>query len=57
VVTQAGEYQEFSAGFGEQKKQMKAQGMPPELLKGAGDIAAMVRIGHGVRMGLAVLPN
>lgn len=42
------------SGFGEQKAQLKAQGMSPDLLKGSGDIAAMVRIAHGVRLGMTV---
>lgn len=33
------------------KQQMKAAGMPPELLKGSGDIAACVRIAIGARDG------
>jgi hypothetical protein len=35
---------------------MKKQGLSPELLKGNGDIAAMVRIVHGLRSGLTVQP-
>lgn len=33
------------------KAAMKAHGMPVELLKGAGDVAAMVRTAHGIRSG------
>lgn len=47
-----GELRQFTSGFAEQKSQLKRQGMSPELLKGSGDIAAMVRIAHGVRQGL-----
>lgn len=49
-----GELLELRSGFGEQKQQLKQQGMHPDLLKGSGDIAGMVRIAHGVRMGLTV---
>lgn len=42
----------LTSGFSVQKKAFKAQGMPPELLTGSGDIAAMVRIAHAVRLGL-----
>ena len=44
----------YKSGFGVQKQQLKQQGMQPDLLMGSGDIAAMVRIAHGVRMGLTV---
>lgn len=50
-VDAAGELRQFQSGFGAQKTQLKQQGMSPELLKGSGDIAAMVRIAHGVRQG------
>ncbi len=40
------------SGFSEEKRLLKAQGMSPELLKGSGDIAAMVRIAHAVRLGM-----
>ena len=43
---------EFVSGFSEQKVQLKPQGLAPELLKGSGDIAAMVRIVHGLRAGM-----
>lgn len=33
---------------------MKVQGMAPNLLMGSGDIAAMVRIAHGLRAGLKI---
>ena len=46
-----------SGGFGELRKKLKAGGMSPELLAGSGDVAAMVRIAHGVRDGtLQVVP-
>lgn len=57
VVTAGGELLQFWSGFGAQKAQLKAQGMPPELLKGSGDIAAMVRIVHGIHLGLTVTPD
>jgi hypothetical protein len=49
-----GELIELVSGFGTQKKELKRQGMAPELLMGSGDIAAMVRIAHGVRLGLTI---
>ena len=55
MVTQNGELLCFRSGFGEQRSQLKAQGMSPELLKGAGDIAAMVRIAHGIRAGMKLV--
>ena len=43
----------FKSGeFGELKKKMKAAGMNPELLKGSGDVAAMIRILHALRAGI-----
>jgi hypothetical protein len=36
----------------EHKQALKADGMPVEYLKGAGELAACVRIIHGLRMGL-----
>lgn len=57
VATLDGELLEFHSGFSEQKAEMKEQGMPPHLLKGAGDIAAMIRIVHGIRMGMTVTPS
>lgn len=35
------------------KAAMKAAGMPPELLTGSGDVAACVRVVHGLRLGMA----
>lgn len=54
MVLPNGELLELNSGFGAQKQQLKRQGMQPDLLMGSGDIAAMVRIAHGVRMGLTV---
>ena len=54
MVLPNGELLELKSGFGAQKQQLKLQGMQPDLLMGSGDIAAMVRIAHGVRMGLTV---
>jgi len=54
AVTSDGELISLRSGFGEQKKLMKQQGMAAELLKGSGDVAAMVRIAHGVRLGMHV---
>lgn len=53
-VSNDGELHQFCSGFGELRKQLKAQGMSPELLMGAGDVAAMVRIAHGVRAGMTL---
>ena len=53
-VTEDGELLNYRSGFGQAKAQMKAQGMAPELLKGSGDVAGMVRLGHGLRAGLKV---
>ena len=53
-VTEEGELLQYRSGFGQAKAQMKAQGMAPELLKGSGDVAGMVRLGHGLRAGLKV---
>lgn len=44
----------FRSGFRTQKAELKAQGMPVELLKGSGDIAGMVRIAHGIRSRMKV---
>jgi hypothetical protein len=54
MVLPNGELLELNSGFGAQKQQLKRQGMQPDLLMGSGDIAAMVRIAHGVRMGMTV---
>jgi hypothetical protein len=54
VVTHHGELLLLQSGFSAAKAALKAQGMVPEMLKGSGDIAAMVRIAHGVRAGLKV---
>lgn len=35
------------------KAAMKAAGMPAELLTGSGDVAACVRVVHGLRLGMA----
>lgn len=36
---------------------MKAAGLPAHLLPGSGEIAAIVRIAHGLRAGLISLPK
>lgn len=54
AVTIEGEFVVLTSGFSVQKAELKAQGMAPELLMGSGDIAAMVRIAHGLRAGLKV---
>lgn len=54
IVLQNGELLFLDSGFSAQKAQMKRQGLAPELLKGSGDVAAMVRIAHGIRNGLTV---
>lgn len=57
AVTLDGRLQRFRSGFGQQKAELKAQGLAPDLLKGSGDIAGMVRIAHGLRAGLNVTPT
>lgn len=54
IVLPNGELLRLKSGFSAQKQQLKQQGMSTDLLKGSGDIAAMIRIAHGVRMGLTV---
>jgi hypothetical protein len=44
VVTADGTLLQFSSGFSKQKAQMKEQGFDAQLLKGSGDVAAMMRI-------------
>lgn len=56
-VSESGEFVRYESGFSAQKAEMKAQGLAPELLTGSGDIAAMVRIVHGLRAGLSVTPS
>jgi hypothetical protein len=56
-VSESGELVRYVSGFSAQKAEMKAQGLSPELLTGSGDIAAMVRIVHGLRAGLSVTPS
>lgn len=36
------------------KAALKAGGLAPELLKGSGDVAAAIRIAHGLRAGIAI---
>ena len=55
-VTGSGSLVRFRSGFSTQKAEMKAQGLVPALLTGSGDVAAMVRIVHGLRAGLKVTP-
>ena len=54
VVLSSEKLVRLQSGFSAQKRGLKDQGMAPELLKGSGDVAAMVRIAHGVRLGLSV---
>lgn len=54
IVLPSGELLRLKSGFGVQKQGLKRQGMAPELLRGSGDIAAMVRIAHGARLGLSI---
>ncbi|MES2299933.1 MAG: hypothetical protein V4582_23035 [Pseudomonadota bacterium] len=54
AVTNDGDFLSLRSGFSVQKAQLKEQGMSPALLMGSGDIAAMVRIAHGLRAGLQV---
>lgn len=56
-VSESGKLVQYESGFSSQKAEMKAQGLSPELLTGSGDIAAMVRIVHGLRAGLSVTPS
>jgi len=53
-ILPSGELLRLVSGFSAQKMELKRQGMAPELLKGSGDIAAMVRIAHGARLGLTI---
>lgn len=39
------------------KAQMKAKGMPVELLPGSGEVAACIRIAHGLQLGLVDAPK
>lgn len=57
VVTTDGDLLEFGPNLSPYKAELKSQGLPPELLRGAGDIAAMVRIVHGIRAGLTLSPE
>jgi hypothetical protein len=51
LVDADGDLQAIKSGeFGKQKAALKAQGLGPEWLSGSGDIAAMVRIAHAVRL-------
>ena len=53
-VTEAGDLVKIGhQDFGDIKVLFKQQGMEPDYLKGAGDVAAMVRIAHGLRMGMS----
>ena len=54
AVTNDGNFLSLRSGFSAQKTEMKVQGMAPNLLTGSGDIAAMVRIAHGLRAGLKI---
>jgi hypothetical protein len=54
LVLPSGELLRFKSGFNAQKMELKRQGMSPELLMGSGDIASMVRIAHGARMGMTL---
>ena len=56
AITLDGTLLRFSSGFSKQKAQLKEQGIDPQLLKGSGDIAAMVRIAHGLRASIKVKP-
>lgn len=38
----------------ERKAAMKAGGLDPELLKGSGDVAAMIRMAHALRAGVSI---
>ena len=42
---------------GDHRAQLKAAGLPFEIMKGAGDLAACVRVLHGVRAGLFPVPQ
>lgn len=33
---------------------LKANGLPPALLSGSGDVAALIRIAHGIRLGISL---
>jgi hypothetical protein len=53
VVVHSGElFKVAPREFGDLRKRMKAIGLPTELPKGSGEIAAMVRDAHAVRSGI-----
>ena len=54
AVSPAGEYVTYRSGISAQKAELKRQGLAARLLTGSGDVAAMVRIAHGLRAGLVV---
>jgi hypothetical protein len=54
AVQEDGSLLTLRSGFSAQKMELKAQGMPIEYLTGSGDVAAMVRIAHGLRLGYKV---
>lgn len=42
----------FQSGFGALKATAKAQGLPPHLLAGSGDVAGATRVAHALRLGI-----
>lgn len=53
IATKSGELVSIGcSNFSDHKAQLKARGLPPHLLTGSGEIAAMIRIAHGYRLGL-----
>jgi len=58
ALTEEGKVLKVPTGdFAWAKSRMKANGMPVDYLKGSGDIAAMVRVAHGLRMGYMRRPD
>lgn len=54
-VTEAGDLvRVYNEDFGGIKALLKQQGLAAEYLRGSGDVAAMARIAHGLRMGMNI---
>jgi len=54
-VTEAGDLVRVcNEDFGGIKVLLKQQGLAAEYLRGSGDVAAMARIAHGLRMGMSI---
>jgi len=53
ACVEGGRYTVWNPGA-EIKVKMKAGGMPVELLPGSGEVAAMVRVAHAIRLGIPI---